>query len=290
MPDTSQPSSKLNIKILTVRSLLYGIFQRIFMVIRQPFILSLNPSVAMMGFLESLGGFQGLLPALIQPFFGWLSDRMQRKPFIVLGGILMELSLILFFVSGLTSNFFLIVPAVILTAASQLSIPIIDSMIAESVETSKRSRAYNKIMLATMIPGIFSPFIGGILADRFGFISVLTIGIVIQFIIIFLLVTFLKEGSFEKSAVNFSELQSFITRNFSPSRNVRNLYWMNALDAISVGLGPVILYGLLRLNFDFSIFQLGILSTVNAVATVLTQILIRRRISNYETKKTLTSC
>ena len=97
MSDTSQPSRNQNIKVLTVRSLLYGIFQRIFMVIRQPFILSLNPSIAVMEFLEGLGGFQGLIPAFIQPFFGWISDRMQRKPFIVLGSILMELSLILFF-------------------------------------------------------------------------------------------------------------------------------------------------------------------------------------------------
>ncbi len=120
------------------------------MVIRQPFVLSLNPSIAVMGFLEGLGGFQGLLPALIQPFFGWLSDRMQRKPFIVLGSILMEFSLILFFISGITSTFFFIVPAMILTGTSLLAMPIIDSLIAESVETSKRSGAYNKIMLAAI--------------------------------------------------------------------------------------------------------------------------------------------
>jgi MFS family permease len=257
------------------------------MVIRQPFILSLNPSVAVMGFLEGLGGFQGLLPALIQPFFGWLSDRMQRKPFIVLGTVLMEFSLILFLISGLTSTFIFIVPAVILSAVSLLAMPIIDSLIAESVETSKRSVAYNKIMLASMAPGIFSPFIGGILADRFGFISVLAIGIVIQALIVILLVLFLKEDPFEKRAINFSELRSFIKRNLSPSRNVRNLYWMNAIDALSVGLGPGILYGLLRSNFGFSISQLGILSTISAISMVFTQLLISRRIVNFGIKKLL---
>lgn len=287
MPDESQSSSNRNIRILTARSLLYGVFQRIFMVIRQPFILSLNPSVAVMGFLEGLGGFQGLLPALIQPFFGWLSDRMQRKPFIVLGTVLMEFSLILFLISGLTSTFIFIVPAVILSAVSLLAMPIIDSLIAESVETSKRSVAYNKIMLASMAPGIFSPFIGGILADRFGFISVLAIGIVIQALIVILLVLFLKEDPFEKRAINFSELRSFIKRNLSPSRNVRNLYWMNAIDALSVGLGPGILYGLLRSNFGFSISQLGILSTISAISMVFTQLLISRRIVNFGIKKLL---
>ncbi len=287
MPDESQSSSNRNIRILTARSLLYGVFQRIFMVIRQPFILSLNPSVAVMGFLEGLGGFQGLLPALIQPFFGWLSDRMQRKPFIVLGTVLMEFSLILFLISGLTSTFIFIVPAVILSAVSLLAMPIIDSLIAESVETSKRSVAYNKIMLASMAPGIFSPFIGGILADRFGFISVLAIGIVIQALIVILLVLFLKEDPFEKRAINFSELRSFIKRNLSPSRNVRNLYWMNAIDALSVGLGPGILYGLLRSNFGFSISQLGILSTISAISMVFTQLLISRRIANFGIKKLL---
>lgn len=252
MSEESQPPQNRNLKVLTSRALLRGIYQRMFMAIRQPFILSLNPSMALMGLLEGLGGFQGLLPALIQPFIGWLSDRMKRKPFIVLGSLLMEFSLILFFVSGITSTFFFIIPAVILTASSVLALPIIDSLIAESVETSKRSGAYNKIILAATVPSIFSTIIGGILADRFGFISVFAISIVIQCIIIFILVSFLKEDPLEKGAVNFSELRSFIRRNISPSRKLRNFYLMNVIDALSVGLGPDILYGLLRLNFGFT--------------------------------------
>jgi MFS family permease len=207
-----------------------------FMTIRQPFILSLNPSLAMLGLIEGLGGFEGLLPALIQPFFGWLSDRMKRKPFIVLGSLLMEFSLILFFVSGLTSSFFFIIPAVILTASSALAMPIIDSLIAESVETSKRSGAYNKILLAATIPSIFSTIIGGILADRFGFISVFTISIIIQCIIIFIVVSFLKDDPPKKGVLNFSELRSFIHRNISPSLKLRKFYLMNVIDALSVGL------------------------------------------------------
>ena len=287
MSEESQPPQNRNLKVLTSRALLRGIYQRMFMAIRQPFILSLNPSMALMGLLEGLGGFQGLLPALIQPFIGWLSDRMKRKPFIVLGSLLMEFSLILFFVSGLTSSFFFIIPAVILMASSVLSLPIIDSLIAESVETSKRSGAYNKIMLAATVPSIFSTIIGGILADRFGFISVFAISIVIQCIIIFILVSFLKEDPLEKGAVNFSELRSFIRRNISPSRKLRNFYLMNVIDALSVGLGPGILYGLLRLNFGFTNSQLGTLASANAVSMVLTQILISRRITTYKAKKLL---
>jgi len=287
MSEESQPPQNRNLKVLTSRALLRGIYQRMFMAIRQPFILSLNPSLALMGLLEGFGGFQGLLPALIQPFIGWLSDRMKRKPFIVLGSLLMEFSLILFFVSGLTSSFFFIIPAVILMASSVLSLPIIDSLIAESVETSKRSGAYNKIMLAATVPSIFSTIIGGILADRFGFISVFAISIVIQCIIIFILVSFLKEDPLEKGAVNFSELRSFIRRNISPSRKLRNFYLMNVIDALSVGLGPGILYGLLRLNFGFTNSQLGTLASANAVSMVLTQILISRRITTYKAKKLL---
>jgi len=284
MFEESRTPDNRNIKVLTVRSLLRGIYQRMFMTIRQPFILSLNPSLAMLGLIEGLGGFEGLLPALIQPFFGWLSDRMKRKPFIVLGSLLMEFSLILFFVSGLTSSFFFIIPAVILTASSALAMPIIDSLIAESVETSKRSGAYNKILLAATVPSIFSTIIGGILADRFGFISVFTISIIIQCIIIFIVVSFLKDDPLEKGALNFSELRSFIRRNISPSLKLRKFYLMNVIDALSVGLGPGILYGLLRLNFGFSNSQLGTLASVNAVSMVLTQILISRRIMTYKLK------
>ncbi len=62
---------------------------------------------------------------------------------------------------------------------------------------------------------------------------------------------------------------------------------MNAIDALSVGLDPGILYGLLRLNIDFPISQLGMFSTVNAVSMVLNQLLIRRRITKYRIKKLL---
>jgi len=62
---------------------------------------------------------------------------------------------------------------------------------------------------------------------------------------------------------------------------------MNAIDALSVGLGPGILYGLLRSNFGFSISQLGILSTISAISMVFTQLLISRRIVNFGIKKLL---
>ena len=276
-----------NVKVLEVKSLLSGTYDRIHRVIYQPFILSLNPSMSSLGILEGIGGYQGLLGALIKPFFGWLSDRMKKKPFIIIGSLLMSLSISLFLISSITQTFLFIIPAVILMGASSLAMPIIESLVAESVETSKRAMAYSRIMLATITPGIFSPLIGGIIADRYGFKNVLYIGIIIQGVIILFLIRFLRENPASKRIVNFTELRSFFLRNFSPPKNLRNIYLMNMLDAFAMCLSLNIMYGLLRVNFEFSNSQLGLIDIINAASMMFSHLVTGRMVTKYGSKNLL---
>jgi MFS family permease len=199
----------------------------------------------------------------------------------------MTLSLILYLLSGITIVFLFVIPAVVLSALASLSMPIIDSLIAESVTSFDRSKAYNTIMLASVIPGVIAPLLGGLLADRFGFVGVFFLGIVVQLMILVLVVRFLRERSFATTSFAMHEVRSFINRTLSPSPHLRNFYRLSALDSINVGLGPVIMNGLFTSAFGFTNLQLGILSVATAISTVIMQIITPRIIDQWGCKITL---
>lgn len=284
---TTQLSLEGNVKVFVTRSLLKGTYNSIHRIIYQPFILSLNPSMTMLGLLEGIGGYQGFLPALARPFFGWLSDRVKRKPFIVLGSLLTAISVILFLISGITKIFFFVIPAIILMGVSSFDRPIVDSLIAESVEPAKRGIVYSRITLAMMAPGIFSPFIGGMIADRFGFLKVFAIGLIIQCVIVIFLIRYLRENPLPRRAISFSEFYLLVKRNISPPRTLRSIYLLNMFDAVVSGLGPVLVVGILRVHFNFSNFQLGVIAIIRSVVTTVTQIFIGKIIRKYGCKNVL---
>jgi MFS family permease len=275
------------VKVFAARAFLKGAYSQILQVIYQPFILSLNPSMTMLGLLEGLGGHQGLLGAVVKPFVGWLSDRVTRKPFIILGSLLTAISISFFLISGITNIYWFIIPGIMLLGVSSLDMPIVDSLIAESVEPAKRGSAYSRVMLATMAPGIFASFIGGFVADLFGFPVVFGVGIAIECIVIYILLRYLKETFRLRRVISFSKLALFLKRNLAPPRTLRNIYLLNMFDAIAYGLGPVLKFGIFRAHFNFSILQLGIISLFGSVVMTGTQLFIGRMIRRYGCKTVL---
>jgi MFS family permease len=282
-----QASLERNIKVFTAHAILKGIYIHIHQVIYQPFMLSLNPSMTLLGLLEGLGGYQGLLGAFVRPFFGWLSDRVRRKPFIILGSLLTAISISCFLISGITNIYWFIVPAIILLGISYIDIPIVDSLIAESVEPAKRGSAYSRISLAWMTPGIFSPFIGGLAADVFGFPVVFGVGIGIECVVLCILIRYLRENPRPRRVISLSEFASFMKRNLAPPPSLRNIYLLNMFDAVVYGLGPMLKIGIFRAHFHFSNFQLGVITIFGSVVMILTQIFIARAIQKYGCKTVL---
>jgi MFS family permease len=170
---------------------------------------------------------------------------------------------------------------------SSLDMPIVDSLIAESVEPAKRGSVYSRITLAWMVPGIFASFIGGFVADLFGFPVVFGVGIAIESIVIYILLRYLKETLRLRRVISFSKLASFLKRNLAPPRTLQNIYLLNMFDAIAYGLGPVLKFGIFRAHFNFSIFQLGIINLFGSVVMTGTQLFIGRMIRRYGCKTVL---
>jgi MFS family permease len=70
-----------------IRSFISGVEQSMIGVVFQPFVLSLGASMSQLGFLNSLGGFGGLVSTLAYPSGGWIADQRGRK-IVLLGASL----------------------------------------------------------------------------------------------------------------------------------------------------------------------------------------------------------
>ncbi len=106
---------------------------------------------------------------IIQPFSGFISDRRGRKQFLVLGGTLNLLASTIYLLAAYTANKYLVVLGAFLWGSASLSWPALDSLVAESIKSRRRGFAYSVISFTGTVPGIFSPLIGGRIADELGY-------------------------------------------------------------------------------------------------------------------------
>jgi hypothetical protein len=158
--------SNNNIRVLAARSFLRGMRDNMVRVVWQPFVLSLGASMPLLGFLESLGGLSGIVPTLVQPLIGRLSDCWGRKIFILASSVFAIAALSIYVLAKFTDNWRLLIPGVGILGLAFASRPSEDSMTAESAGVAERSRAYSLVMLSLALSGVVAPLLGGFVADR----------------------------------------------------------------------------------------------------------------------------
>jgi MFS family permease len=240
--------------------------------VMQPFVLSLGAPMSTLGFLESLGGMRGLLTAPLQYYSGWLSDRLGRRPFMILGNLSGVLGICLFTLAALSGNWLWLVPGVVCTGATLLADPVDQSMVAESSQVSRRGTAYSLLMMAWTAPGIFAPALGGWLAVRWGFVSVFALQALLYVLGLLLVLRFLRETILPSGErFTWAELKAATVRLVVPPHGLRGYYWTMAVDALAFGLGLSLLFGMLTQTYGFTTFQLGIMSSLMALAWTLSQ-------------------
>ncbi|MGB3346280.1 MAG: MFS transporter [Candidatus Humimicrobiia bacterium] len=277
---------KSNINVLSSYHFLGGIYFNMLLAIRQPFFLSLNPSMTFVGLLEGIGGFNGIMNPISQLTGGWLSDRKGRKRFVVIASLFVISAMIFFLIAGYTKLAFFLIPAMLFFGASAISWPSFDSIIAESVSEEKMAISYSIFMFAGVFPGIFAPFLGGKIADLFGYLPVFSLGIFIEILCLILIVLYLKETLFvkNKERSNFSQFLILLKDSFKIPKILRNFYIATIVDIFVWGLGSSILFGMLRKTFNFSVSQIGILTCMISISWAITQIPVGRLIEKFGCK------
>ncbi len=278
---------KGNIKILSVTSIISGIYRGMIDVIWQPFILSLWDSAAFLGLLQSLGGpYRGIIGSLVQVFGGHLSDSRGRKLVIAYGSVSAGIALVLYAFSAYAHDWRILIPATFAFGLAAIGNPPLNAIIAESVKIRKREMAYSTVMFFSLLPGIFTSIIGGIIADEIGYFAIFLISILFEGVNLSLILLFLKETLLESVKKPTYGLKDFL-KGLVPTTGLKGLYIAIMADALSWGLGSAILYGLLNKTYSFSNLQLGIMSSMFSISWVASQLPIGKLIEKYGCKRSM---
>jgi MFS family permease len=273
---SAQPHESLrqqNIRVLTWRNFLFGWRWNMVRAIWQPFVLSLGASMPLLGLLESIGGFGGIISTAILPIGGWLSDRRGRKPFVLIANAFGFAALTAFVLAGWLREWRLLLPGVVLLGLTAIARPAVDSVTAESVSASERGLAFSRMGIAFAAPGILAPTCGGFLASRYGFLAVLWVGALLELGTLCLVAFTLRETlKYEKQIpLTVSEFLALLKRIFMPSARLRGFYAAVTVDMFAFGMGAGILPGLLTKAYQFTPFQLGIMASVSSASWAISQ-------------------
>ena len=281
--------SNRNIRVLAARTFFRGARENMVRVVWQPFVLSLGASMPLLGFLESLGGFSGIVPMLAQPLIGRLSDHLGRKAFVLASSVCAMVALSIYSLAGFTDNWYFLVPGVAILGLAFASRPAEDSMTAESVEVQGRAMAYSLVMLSGALSGIFAPLLGGFVADRWGYIVVFLIGLALDAMILYLVAGLLKETlvSHSRQPLALDQLKGVFRGILAPPGKLRGFYIAMAVDMFFWGIGWGILYGLLSKVYHFTAFQLGILSCLGSVSWAVFQMPVGKLVERYGCVKSI---
>jgi DHA1 family multidrug resistance protein-like MFS transporter len=283
------PPSNRNLWVLAARSFLRGMRDNIVRVVWQPFVLSLGASMPFLGFLESLGGLRGLVPTLVQPLSGRLSDYFGRKLFILASSVFAIVALSIYMMAGFMDNWHLLIPGVAILGLAFASRPSEDSMTAESAEVAGRAMAYSLVMLSFALSGVFAPLLWGFVADRWGYVVVFLMGLALDVVALSLVAGLLKETlvSQTRQPLVFEQLKGVFRGILVPPGQLRGFYIAVAVDAFAWGAGWGILYGLLSEVHHFTISQLGILSCLSSVGWAVFQIPVGKLMERYGCVKSM---
>jgi len=280
------PSNR-NIRVLAARTFLRGMRDHGVRVVWQPFVLSLGASMPLLGFLESIGGFGGLVTMLVQPMSGRLSDYWGRKVLILFSSVFAIVALSIYMLAGFTDHWYLLIPGVAILGLSFACRPSEDSMTAESVEVGGRAMAYSLIMLSSALSGVFAPLLGGFVADRWGYIVVFLMGLALELIALSLAGLLKETVSHSGRPLAFGQLKGVFRGILVPPDKLKGFYIAMAMDAFAWGTGWGILYGLLSEVYHFTASQLGIMSCLSSVGWAVSQMPVGRLVERYGCVKSL---
>ncbi|MCP4539219.1 MAG: MFS transporter [Chloroflexi bacterium] len=209
----AKPKISGNLRVIAAKASLDGLSSTMVRTVWQPFVLSLGAPMSTLGLLESLGGMKGILPALIQFIGGWLSDRVGRKPFMILGSLASLAAVSFYVLAAITRDWRWLLPGSIIAGVVLIFRPAQNSLVAESARTDQRGMAYSILVVSWIAPGIFAPALGGYMADRWGFTPVFILRLMLEGVCLFVILRFLRETLRQSNgAVSLSELKGALVK------------------------------------------------------------------------------
>lgn len=278
MEDEGESSLQLlnrNISAIVIGEFISSMGWTIFYVLWQPYVLSLGASMTALGLLR---GIRIGVTSTLQLLTGRLSDILGRKRPMLMAYLLGIASIALIVAA---SNWPRLLPAVLLLSLSEaLWVPAAYSIVAESVETGERGRAYSYLSESWFLPGLIFSAAAGLLADRVGMRPLLATIILTDAVSLSIVWLYVSE-THRGGSLNPGELLRDIGNLIRPRGILSRLYIVGMIDSLSSTMVEGILLGMLMRSYGLSLTQLGLLMNVLCAATVVTQIPMGRLIDRY---------
>ena len=252
------------VRTLIVYNLLQGMYLGYIRIFWQPWMVSLGISIATIGILESAAGRYGAISGLMQVVGGRFSDRKGRRRLILAGSGF----LIACWLTSAGAFFFgspaLVYLAYLLWGLSLLSLPVIDAMMADYIETPDRSRVYSTMLVANFVPGSITGFLAGQYGASLSppLLLVLAAGLeTVGFVLLFAKVR-------DKGVANRIHSAPLSLRaTWEGISQFRGFFSIFMMDAIAWSLGTGILYALLSTR-GFTQFEFGVVALTQPIGVV----------------------
>jgi MFS family permease len=247
-----------NIKVMAAQTIVGMIGFGALFAVWQPYALSTGITVFELGLIQSV---INLSTAVGLFTWGTLSDRIGRKPVILIGHCLRALCAAALIISP--SFPWLIAFAFFagLSALFQQGNPARSALITESVPSEKRASAYSILMASSQITSMVTASVGGYVAIVYGYSPIFWVAFLGEVVGVASLARWLKE-THKPEVVERKPLRQVISETLIPEGKVKDLYAILILIGLGYGTGYSIFYGTLVANYGLTAFQIGLLSTV----------------------------
>ena len=271
-----------NVQVLFAQSVIDGFGVNMFHIVWQPFVLTLNPSMAFLGGISSI---HSLTATLVQPVAGKMADISGRKRHLILGSIFLSLALLLY---AIATSWVLLVPGVILMGLSMaFSSPSWTALTAESVGKRERGTTFGILIAPSVLTGIVAAAITWLLVGWKGIRIIFWTYFAATLTNLILTALFLEEtlnAAIQTDHHRHLNIKTIFKETFKPERKLKGFYLIVSLDAFAWGLGMQILYGMLSDQLGITIEQLSILSAVFAASMGLSQVPIGKLVDKHGRK------
>jgi MFS family permease len=264
-----------NIRVLAVTGLISGVYIGMLNGVLQLFPGTLGFGVAALGVLQAVGNrFSGISASIAQPIAGHFSDVYGRKLVIVIGSVTTVLSMLFFMVAAFTADWGFLLLAFFMYGVSVLGSPASQAMVAESVglDEKKMNVAYSVVFLLSSIPGVVTPYLAGLVADSYGYVSIFLVAALLECVDLYLYARELYEtrkSAGEDSAVSSSRFS--IRESFRVPRGSIGYFGALAMDAFTFSITTTIIYAMIADKFGYNASEIGILVGVLSLATIVFQ-------------------
>jgi MFS family permease len=251
---------------------------------------NLGASPANLGLLTSISAAAS---SLISVPMGWAMEQYSVKRVMLLN---LALFIVHLSIMGLAPNWFVLIPAYLISSRVLRMGPLSDIIFVTAVEVEKRGTVISISRVVRSILGLFAPLIAAFLVTFFGGLNATGIRplyyveLGITFLITLTVVKYLpptlgRVGKREKSGFSFSSL---ISNYRDALRNERNLQTWVVLRLVKMFgqylVTPFIVLWLVE-SKGASPYILGVTGTLSMVVTLLLQIPVGRLADRYGRKK-----